>query len=101
MKIVKQNLKATFTESPLVWLSLITCLWLFVRAIIFQFEIAPNRPSLLELTLVALIGVGAAIGALLRDKEQAWYIGLITMVLNAAAWCYALSQLEWGYLYES
>jgi len=51
--------------------------------------------------MVALVGVGAAIGALLRDKEEAWYISLVTMVLNAAVWWYALSQLEWGYLYDS
>jgi hypothetical protein len=101
VKIALQDLKAVFTDSPMAWLSLITCLWLFVRAVIYRLQIASSRPSLLELTLVALIGGGAAVVALLRDNEQAWYIGVITLILNAAALWYAISQLEWGYLYES
>ena len=60
-----------------------------------------SRPSLLELTLLAVIGVAAAIRAVPRDKEQAWYLGIVTAGLNAVAWWYAVSHLSWGYLYES
>lgn len=93
-----QTLKGVLVESPLVSLSIITCLWLFIRAIIYQMKLASGRPSLLELTLVALSGI---VAALFRDKEQAWYLSLFTIALNTAAWWYAVSQLEWGYLYES
>ncbi len=85
----------------MVWLSLVTSMWLFLRAIFYHSKLTSGRPSLLELTLVALIGVGAAIGAMLREKEQAWYISIMTMALNAAAWWYGLSQFDWSYLYKS
>jgi hypothetical protein len=101
VKIALQNLRASFTESPLVGLSLVTCLWLFFRTVIYHSRLVSGRPSLIELTMVALVGVGAAIGALLREREQGWYISLVTMALNGVAWWYALSQLDWGYLYES
>lgn len=101
MKILFQNLRASLTESPLVCLSLATCVWLLLRAVIYHYSLGSGLPALLELTIVALIGVGAALGAVLRENEQGWYIGLGTIVLNGVSWWLAVDQLDWGYLYES
>jgi hypothetical protein len=118
VKIALQKIKAIFADSPLVWLSLITCLWSFMRAIIYHLRMG-SRPSPLDLpwltdspiatemnmvvtlTLIALIGVGAAVAALLRDKEQAWHLSLLMIVLNTTVWWYAISQLEWEPIYSS
>ena len=94
-------MRTTFTHSPFIWLSLITSLWLFLRTVIYRAGPDSASIALVELTIVLLVGVGAAVTALLRDREEAWYIGLVTMVLNVAAWWYAVSQLDWTYLYES
>jgi hypothetical protein len=55
----------------------------------------------ITLTLVALIGIGAALIGIYREKEQSRYISLVTVVLNAVGWWYAVSQQNWGPLYES
>ena len=85
----------------MVWLSLVTTVWLFLRAVFYHSKLIPNLSSLMELTLVALVGVVAAIVALLREKEQAWYISIVTMALNAVAWWYTLSQFDWSHLWRS
>ncbi|HEY7544135.1 MAG TPA: hypothetical protein VID27_04595, partial [Blastocatellia bacterium] len=70
MKKALRNIKATFAESPMVWLSLVTAVWLFLRTVFYHSKLFPNLSSLMELTLVAFVGVVAAIVALLREREQ-------------------------------
>lgn len=116
MKTALQNIKGFFADSPLIGLSLITCCWSYLRALLYQQKItslpldlplisasrtATEMNMTVTLTLVALIGVGAVLLALHRDKEEAWYIGLVTIFINIVAWWYALSQLNWGPVYES
>ena len=110
------KVKVVFVESPLVLLSLLTCCWTYIRALLYRQKItslpldlplftdwrmATELNMAATLTLVALIGVGAAVVALNREKEQAWYISLVTIILNALAWLYAMGQLNWSPLYES
>lgn len=116
MKTAIQNIKGLFATSPLICLSVITCCWSYIRALLYQQKITSGLLDLplvsasrtatemnmaVTLTLVTFIGVGAALLALRRDKEQGWYIGLATIFINIVAWCYALSQLNWGPVYES
>lgn len=94
----------------MVCLSLGTCVWSYSRALIYQLTMDANRPfpldlpllansaamnTVITLTLITLIGVVASVLALLREKEDGWYVGLVTLVLNVSAWWYAMSVIEW------
>lgn len=100
MKRVLKEFLSTFTDSPALWLSLICCCWAYVRIVLYQFGISSRAP-LVELTLVALIGVVAGLGALQRDREQIWYLGLVTMGLNVMAWWLRLMQVDWAAIRSS
>ncbi len=119
MKSVLHNLKALFADSPLVCLSIITCCWSYFRALLYKQNIGAKGWLRLDLplfsasgigtevnmavtlTLVALVGVIAAVVALNRDEERDWLFSLVTIILNGAAWWYAVSQLNTAPLYVS
>jgi hypothetical protein len=60
-----------------------------------------SRASLVELTLVTLVGAIAGIAALQRHREQAWYLGFVTVVLNVAAWWLRVMQIDWAAIRSS
>jgi len=108
--IAIQRIKCIVTDSPMVCLSLGTCIWSYSRALIIQLTIDANRPFPLDLpllanspamnmamtlTVVTLIGVVASVMALVREKEDGWYLGLVTLVLNVSVWWYSMSVIEW------
>jgi hypothetical protein len=101
MKRSLRQLKAVLTESPLVLLSVGTCLWVFVRESAPDFLPVFARPSFFELTMVAVVGICAGFGGLLRKSEQGWYLALLAMILNGVCWWYAFSRIDWGPSLES
>jgi hypothetical protein len=92
--------ESAIRDSPAFWVSIVCCSWVYIRVMLYELEI-DSRASLAELTLVALIGAAAALIGLLRDREQAWYLNVVTMVLNSVAWWLGVVQVNWGELFSS
>ena len=68
---------------------------------LYVLGISGRRASLEELTLVTLLGALTALIAIVRDREQAWYLGFVPMVLNGAVWWLGLMQVNWGAMFSS
>jgi hypothetical protein len=88
-------------DSPAIWLSLICCSCAYARIVIPLIVKSAGSASIIELTLVTFFGALLALIALRRDREQAWYLSPVLMVLNGAAWCFALMQFDWAYIFYS
>ena len=101
MKRSFEKLGSVLKESPAIWSSIVCCCWAYIRIMLYVLGISGSRASLEELTLVTLLGAVTALIAILRDREQAWYLGGVTMVLNGAAWWLGLMQVNWAAMFSS
>ena len=95
MRKVRREIRAAIADSPAMWVSLTCCCWCYVRVLLYKFDIT-SRASLVEVTLIALVGVIAGLAALRRSQEQGWYLGLVTIALNGTAWWLRLMQVDWA-----
>jgi len=94
MKKVLREIRSAIADSPAMWLSLTCCCWCYVRVILYQFGVT-SRASFVEMTVVALVGAIAGVTALQGNREQGWYLGLVTVILNVSAWWLRLMQVDW------
>lgn len=95
MKKALREIRSAIADSPVMWLSLACCCWCYVRILLYQLAIN-NRASLVETTLIALVGSIAGLVALRRDRELGWYLGLVTVALNVSVWWLRLMQVDWA-----
>ena|SRR5581483_2303000 len=95
MKRVLREIRSAIADSPAIWLSLTCCCWCYVRVILYQFGVT-SRAAFVEMTVIALVGAIAGVTALQGNREQGWYLGLVTVALNATAWWLRLMQVDWG-----
>jgi hypothetical protein len=114
MMTLLQNIKRRFGDSPLIGISIIACLFSVIRLILYRLRIPLTRPApfdfpffsdyspvateinmTLTLSLITLIGMGAALGGLLRKKEKWRYFGVLTLALNLGAWWWMSRLLDW------
>ena len=100
MKKALREIRPAVADSPAMWLSLTCCCWAYVRVVLYQFGVT-RKASLVEMTLVALVGAKAGLTALQRNKEQGWYLGFATVALNAGAWWLRLMQIVWAAIRSS
>ena len=67
---------------------------------LYQFGLT-RRASLVEMTLVALVGAIAGVAALRRNREPGWYLGVLTVALNVTAWWLRLMQVDWAAIHSA
>jgi hypothetical protein len=100
MKKALKEIRSAIADSPVLWWSLACCCWGYVRVSLYQLGMT-SRASLVEMTLVALIGAIAGLAALRRNREEGWYLGVVAVALNVSAWWLRLMQVDWGAIRSS
>jgi len=112
MKAIKQ----IFAKAPYLYISLATGTWIIIRSAIYRLRIGPRRDAPFDLpflfsgspvgteynmaftlSLLAFIGVVTAITAILKYKKSPRYFAVFTFAVNAGAWLYAMSLIEWAF----
>lgn len=99
--IANTSIKMLVRDSPFVLLSVGTSLWIFLRQTAPSLVLASGPPSPLDVTGVALIGIGAGLAGLLRKNERGWYICPLAIIANCLCWWYVVSRIDSSSLYQS
>jgi hypothetical protein len=97
-----------------LYISLATGIWIIIRSAIYRLRIGPRRDAPFDLpfcfgspvgteynmaftlSLIAFIGVVAAITAFVKYRKWPRYFALFACAIDAGAWWYAMTLIEWA-----